>query len=302
MNAKRLLHAVLALILTAGVYFYDLQQRSTASVSEHLAITRQMSLQIETLMLYANTKGEASSIDWVSHILSVGVEPRPISVLPLTNQPKNSTVEKYELDRRKGIFKYSKLIWPEAGEGIQIILHVNPIGFLGARSLWVSDGLIGILFLMMGLCITAIPILISSRKKQPLLKDFVLEWTLKAKTLLTLFGQSLKSLVIQAKVLVETSTRTKTHIENMKLTCRQILETVIGIENQIVDEGLKAPQLESRLLRLKELSEKCLTEADSAFHLYDHLNGTTQKVNQSITETTEKVGQNVKLLKELQDL
>ncbi len=145
---KKSLSFFASIALTATWFAYDTLTAENRRVEALLQWSHQVTQQVEALRLYAREKNESDPISWAVKYLMVGDETRPLWIKPYYDSHASSHPENFSLEPRKGEFYYSKVLNFENGQGIQLLVHSDPIGFLGSRSIWLNDFLVFLIFLM----------------------------------------------------------------------------------------------------------------------------------------------------------
>jgi len=145
---KKITCLSVSLFVTAVWFSFDTNRTESHQVESLLHWSRQITQQTESLSLYAREKNEQDPISWAVKYLMVGDETRPLWIKPYYESQGNTHTENFTFNSSKGDFYYSKILNPETGQGIQLKIHSEPIGFLGTNSIWTNDAVLLITFLL----------------------------------------------------------------------------------------------------------------------------------------------------------
>jgi methyl-accepting chemotaxis protein len=294
------LSVVIAGFTIVFFYLFDSVRTYERQLDAALSQARQVVAQAESLILYAHAREEKASVDWAAHILSIGGDTRPVKVSSFVNSVLGKAEEQYQFDIENHIFYYSKIISPENGEGLQVQIQLDYIGFLGARSLIESDILSVLCFALMFLVV----FLIAEAKAMTAtddqkLRNDVLTWVVQAKVILTDLGKHIKNMIQNGQMLAQTAFQSRASLDTLFQSNTQVQKIVKEMEEILQKSDLKSPELEESVKSLKALSENSIVEVDTAFHRFDHVFKTTEEMSQSIGRTTSTMTQSINMLQDL---
>jgi hypothetical protein len=293
--------------------------------------SRQISQQTEALSLYAKDRGETDPIAFAVKFLMVGDESRPARIKIFFDKENTSALENFSFNPSIGTFFYSKVLNTQTGEGIQIQIQAGYIGFLGTHSTWTNDWGILITFLLIFVGLWGAIHWRHRRNNQDLArleklmgqeevllegirtarmdraqsdpiewKQPVLEWVQEAKKILFSLGTHIKSMTQEAKALAEVVAKSKAALELNLESSRAVREKTKYLELICRDPSDQGEQLQSVSHLLIDLTEKNSNQMDSVFSEYQSAFEVTQKLNSSITKTTQALIEEAKMIQDLQ--
>jgi hypothetical protein len=320
-------------MMTAFVYFFDSHQRAKDLEQSALTLTRQIESQAESLISFAKEKQEPDPIAWALHFLAIGPENRMIYLGNLGPNHSQKEIEKFRFNRKIGSFNYSKIIFPETGEGIKIQIQLGYFGFLGTRTPWLNDLLVLLFF---GLCAHfLIQFLPKSRKSEHLslsdlesneelgnepilqindfsqilplpcnhseLRKLVLTWIQEARPILFQVGVHVKNLVREAKNLATTAAESRNSVETLDKNSFLLQEASLELENSLVEDLKDLTQVRSIASKMKDLIDRINQNSNQALKSYSTVFKTTEELSGHISHTTETLILNAKMIQTLKD-
>lgn len=209
--------SLVSLALTVSAVSWDVARITGRKQAEGLKWGRQIASQAEGLALQARLERRPDPIGWAASHLTQGTEPRLIQVTRLTGLELDPQApESFELDSATGAFEYIKMLAPEEGGGIRVLLSLGYAGFLGAASPFAGD-LLALLFFVIALggCLLATGRLFGFDDARRL-RDFVLGWVGGAKAQLTQLGVHIREMVRQSQRLAVTSGRSRALVGELR--------------------------------------------------------------------------------------
>jgi hypothetical protein len=272
---------------------------------------------VETLTLIAREKGERDPIEWASRTLSQGPEPKLAAISSLQTDPSRFTENNfYETDSG---FEYTKLFYPEKGEGIRIVVPRGFNGFLGASSQLGSD--LGVSLVFLGIYFLTF---FATRKdsEAPLIRAQILKWLKDFRSDFTDLGIHLREIIRAAQKMAVSASQSKIQVVSLgeklhiqlndihlgvksanesEKSAKEVEQILIGVLGQIpaeiraeVDRAILISRRahvtanSARVLfqEVEKRIEPIVTDADQALNPFDSFFVTTQELNGEITDTT----------------
>ncbi len=128
---------------TAALYFVDtsVTERSQLELADRYM--KQVSSQVELFVLKAREEKRRDPIGQAVAFFSQGVEPRVLKIEKITLAEAPADAPQANAD---GTFELTRLIHPDDGAGIKILLALNERRFLGAHSRFASDFSVAVVF------------------------------------------------------------------------------------------------------------------------------------------------------------
>jgi hypothetical protein len=308
-------------LMTSGLYWLDMSHQDQEVTKWALNASRQISAQVETLVLYAKERQEPDPIGWATRFLSVGSEDRPILISVLPAGTSQNEGEKFKFHSKSGVFNYSKIVSNETGDGIKIRTDFGYIGFLGTKSPWMNDLLIFVCFLLVCsflLHFSKTPSLREELSESDLLgstlhsdsleftgpmlktsgpenqsKESIINWISVAKSQLLQTGIHIKNLIAEARTLAVSASRSKNSVEALLEKSKKLKECSEGLEHSL--------GMSDALALLKELIEENRVGNQEAIQSFEDTFRATQNMNEHISKTTEAMLSNAKLIQKLRE-
>lgn len=239
-----------SLTLTGVAYQLSDRYHTAHQTQAGLNWARQVAGQADVLSLNAREAAGEEPLGWAVSVLAQGVDPRPVRIFKIDAGSATAQTETYQLDRNTGAFDYSKILMPEKGRGVRILLQLGYVGFLGARSRIVSD-LLTLGFC--GLCYLSIYFLIVWKfgmAGERRLRAILSGWVAQAKVVLGQFGAHIRELIRGEQALVKNAGE-----------CRDLL---LGLEERLANEGRALEDLKKNQHALSQLGQRAEALALSA--------------------------------------
>ncbi len=335
---KKAVSFLISLALTALWFAHDTRHAENRRVESLLHWSRQVTQQVEALRLYAREKNEPDPITWAIKYLMVGDDTRPLWIKPFYENQGSAFLENFSFDARKGDFYYSKVLNPESGQGIQLKINSEPIGFLGSRTIWVSDALVLTIFLLILWSFKAlltreqpstaeeiarlerlagseeqwleeirspVPEPIPAPNPQPVAPDLtewkapILSWIQEAKKVLMSLGLAIKAMTQEAKNLTEVVAKSKAQLDLTVITVETLKRTIGKLELTSLPPSDQTDQLRAVTAAIQELSDQTSNQIAVVLTEYENAFDVTRKLNESITQTNRSVLAEAKLFQTL---
>lgn len=204
---KAVLCALIAAVLTGGIYHLDRDAKRTHEREFALRWARQIASQVEGLAYNARLRGEADPLGTAAAQISLGNESRIVKVTKIQSALSTSQTESHNWDSFQNVFEYRKIVTPEDGKGLRVQIQQPYTGFVGTRTHLTNDLITVIVFLAIFAFLFFIPIGSDGKKSGLLIKQLLSQWSQQAKALMSQAGAQLKEMVKEATQLA-TSART----------------------------------------------------------------------------------------------
>lgn len=308
--------------LTAGVYFLDQHRSTQIESSAALRWAHQVVTQAESLELAGREKGEKDPLNWAIETLAQGSEPRLMIVRRISPEAdlKNET-ETFQLDRRIGVFYYSKVMNPRDGSGIRITLDLRTSGiiqgFLGTHTQLTEDTAIFSIFFAFLLLFWGLTFLFK-RKTQ--------NQSPEVNNSLHSLGIEIRNLLKQAHAMAVATRHTKVASHGLREKIHQSLTQLHSNQKSLRDLTLLIQQAEKAAIqahlnesnrsqflevmkKIKELSkvneqtfreleiqiEPCVIDADLSDITHQEAVATAEKMGLCIQKTREQLAHHIEV-------
>ncbi len=303
---KIVIAAVVAGLLTSFALSRDLRHRTHQAENSALKYARQIGAQTETLFLDAREKGEPDPLGWVLNRLSQGSDAdRP---LRLTRTPIGSATPDgtHFFSNKTFEFDYYKQVQTEFPTGIKIHLQTEPFFFLGMASRFWADtaafSLFSLLFLTLWLSwrgqtgeraatprVTEIPHEpTAAQPAEPKSHELILAWAAESKALLARLGKTIKQILIEAKVLLDSSSQATHAVENTRTQFHSYLHDLNRGHDQVKQLRQHCEKLETVALNLIIEGSRIADADHPMMKMTSDLHQSIQKIRRthSILETS----------------
>ena len=296
---------LLALAITWGIAYWDATESAFLQIQSSLHMARQIADQAQSLSLYARERQENNPVGWATRFLNSGIQNRPIKILPTLIGTGSIEGERYRVNEKGHSLIYVRRLFEETGEGVQVDIQMEYVGFLGAHSVEINDLLVAALFIFTYFAIHLgfkwrshsenVAAVVSTGLvshasvagqdlipfkgiRQEYLEKLVGSWVLEARTGLIQIGMNIKSMTQEAKGLVSMSSKSKRHIEQILMQAQQ---------NPISGN--------------RELMNQTVFEMQNALQSYDEVSRATHRMNENISRSTDSVIKMAQLIQNLKD-
>lgn len=306
--------------LTAGVYFLDQYRSTHIENSAALRWAHQVVTQAESLELAGREKGEKDPLNWAIETLAQGSEPRLMIVrrLPPHTEFKNET-ESFQLDRKIGVFQYSKIMNTRDGSGIRIILDLRTSGiiqgFLGTHTPLAEDTAVFSVFFTLLFFFWGLTLLFKKKEQKE---------TSEIKNSLHSLGIEIRNLLKQAHAMAVATRHSKTASQGLREKIHQSLTQLHNNQKSLRELTLLIHQAEKTAIqahlnesnrfqfllamkKIKELSmvneqvfreleiqiEPCVIDADLSEITHQEAIVTAEKMGSCIQKTREQLAHHI---------
>ncbi len=291
-NRYRLLAAcVVAFLVTGAVRIVDHFRANIAVSDSTLPWARQISSQVEGLSLVAKEKNESDPIAWAAEKFNQGAEPRIVKVTKWKGPPGKAK-EIYELDEFDRYFKYSRVLLPEEGLGVQIIVDTGYTGFLGSKTRFSNDVAFTLFFFMMMAVFAVLFKKPPVRKEDPQFKQKVRVWIQGAKTLLTEFGANIRDFLRAVHHLANSVSKSRETLGTLRERIVSETHELQDARHSLQEAGEMGSQAEALALNLVIAANRMGEGGKELTGMIEELHGVIQKLRQ-LNQKNETTIQNI---------
>lgn len=333
--------AVVAVAVTWTTYRLDRVRGLWGQSEEALRLSRQISMQVESLALYARQNSiEKDPLQWAARYFSQGTQARVVQV----SKVLKIYTEDHFIDPDTQRFEFIKVSYPEKGEGLRVVIQLGYRGFLAAQSRVTGDFLL-ILFFSLNCWFfwnlwgqrnaSSRGVAMAAQEKYLNFKSQVMSWAQEAHGVLTQLGVNFRELVRSAHQLAQATQKSREAITQIRMRIHERLTEIHTSQKELKEAGKIVAQAESLLMRIRTQAtaspdleqvsqminqirkiheqternarqleitlEPLVTDADIAFHAYANVHSVTEEMSRSITQTKQAMLGQARLMKDLGD-
>ncbi len=295
--AKVLIPYIFAFAGTGGLYWADKTRSEGERVEFSLRLVRQTLNQIDTLKEKASQRGESEPLAWAIQTFALGPEDRPIQVAPFHVTPDSQEVEKYRLNPKTGAFTYAKILDSTKGFGIRVHVLSGFVGFLGARTLWLSD--LSVVAVFIGFLIFGILFMRNAGNAKTTGLDLHL-WLDDSKNVLTKVGASIRDVTLEAHSLACATAQARDKVYYLMNEASPILkELSLEMDKAVQSGGKDLFKLNEMIRQLKRYADRIDQDCAAASASFDKVFNVTTELNGHITRTKESLIEETQLMQDL---